>query len=128
MVFGEHPRDPRRGIVNQSSRTDYRTHKAEMAMVQLADHAPRLELAETVERERQIDIRLDRSVIESVAAVRLDQTAGANRVRNFAERVIAHLIRAVEIALAGGPQTRGRDQRNTRLPQRFRQTRARRRI
>src|SRR5262249_61267780 len=95
-----------------------------MAMVQFADQSTRFKLAEPVERERQIEIRSDRLVIENVAAVRDDKTAGINRVRNFAERGIAHFIRAAEIALTGRSQTRGCDERNTGLVQRLWQTHA----
>src|SRR5215510_4973287 len=93
-----------------------------------SDLATRFEFAEAVEWKRQVDVRANRLVIEGVAAVRFNQQASFNRIRDFAERRVTPFIRAVEIALIGRPQAGGRDQRDTRFAERLRQTRAWRRF
>src|SRR5262245_6465116 len=99
-----------------------------MAMIQLADFASQLELAESVQRERQVSISLNSRMIEPLAFVRFDQALGLDRVGNLAKRRIAHLDRAVKRLLLWSMEPGSSDQGDARIAQRLAQGSAGHRI
>src|ERR1700693_5038066 len=117
-----------RRLGDEPSRRRQRAHEGEMPMVHMPDPAGVPQLAEAINRKREVRVPEHRRVIERLTSVRVHESSGLDVGGDLAEARISAPLHFVEGLLARQDEARARDERDTAGGQRLEKRRPRHRI